>query len=389
MPLSQRCTLVLLLIVLAVPLIGVEALVSFEEEQRAEESLMDALSSAVERYRTFAVPSSTEVRERLVQIESTLQEITREKNAVRKSLASLRAAKQELFEHGVDPDNAETFTRSVSEGEEVLRGIVRLLSRAQGGMVGPGNALWKGIAPFLSAMFLWQDAQADLSALEERHRVLQGEYIALLKNAERARGVLAWGEEGKVQAQEILAEVHERVMELQRARERIDARLKERAERDLIAKGLWSSGERIAMGGGAHLGAPVLSWPVYGPVSAGYLDASYEERFGIPHEGVDIEVSQGSPVYAAADGVVFAVRDGGEKGYTYMLIGHRDGFATLYGHLSSVVKSAGEEVAAGEFIGLSGGEIGAPGSGPLTTGPHLHFEVIERGVHIDPLEFLL
>jgi murein DD-endopeptidase MepM/ murein hydrolase activator NlpD len=79
---------------------------------------------------------------------------------------------------------------------------------------------------------------------------------------------------------------------------------------------------------------------------------------------------------------------GGEKGYSYILIVHRDGYATLYGHLSSFLVATGDQVKKGQVIGLSGATPGTHGAGPMTTGPHLHFEVIKNGKHIDPLSVL-
>jgi len=86
----------------------------------------------------------------------------------------------------------------------------------------------------------------------------------------------------------------------------------------------------------------------------------------------------------SADGIVFLARDGGKSGFSYILIGHRDGYATLYGHMSSIAVSTGDEVASGQGIGLSGGTPGTHGAGPMTTGAHLHFEVIRNGTHINP-----
>jgi murein DD-endopeptidase MepM/ murein hydrolase activator NlpD len=104
----------------------------------------------------------------------------------------------------------------------------------------------------------------------------------------------------------------------------------------------------------------------------------------VPHYGIDIVVGENTPVRSAAEGVVFLVRDGGDTGYTYVLIGHRGGMATLYGHLRLVNVATGQDVSAGQVIGLSGGKPGTPGAGPLTTAPHLHFEVIQNGSNVDP-----
>jgi murein DD-endopeptidase MepM/ murein hydrolase activator NlpD len=180
----------------------------------------------------------------------------------------------------------------------------------------------------------------------------------------------------------ITSEVHDQVLKLQNELHRIDVRLKSKAERVLIEKGLLDP-KAVAEGRESDL-RPHFVWPVIGPVSAGFLNAAYKLHFGVPHLGMDIVVPQSTPVVSAADGIVFVVRDGGERGYTYILIGHRSGFATLYGHLSVETVVAGQEVSAGQIIGLSGGRPGSHGAGPMTTASHLHFEMISNGVHVDP-----
>ncbi len=185
---------------------------------------------------------------------------------------------------------------------------------------------------------------------------------------------------GEVRA--MVDDVHTQVLKLQGELARIDARLRAKAERALLEKGLidpLKPGEKRP----API-RPLFTWPVFGQLTAGFHDAAYLSYFGVPHEAQDIAVPQGTPVHSSADGVVFIVRDGGEKGYTYVLVGHRNGYATVYGHLSVVSVVSGQEVTAGQVIGLSGGARNERGSGPRTTNPHLHFEVIQGGVNIDP-----
>ncbi len=129
---------------------------------------------------------------------------------------------------------------------------------------------------------------------------------------------------------------------------------------------------------------PMFQWPVFGPITAGYLDAAYEGVFRVPHYAIDIAVMQSTPVHAISDGVVFAVKDGGEKGYSYILIGHRNGYASLYGHVSVAFVKKGDIVNVGQTIALSGGKPGTHGAGPMTTGAHVHLEITKDGVHMDP-----
>jgi murein DD-endopeptidase MepM/ murein hydrolase activator NlpD len=102
----------------------------------------------------------------------------------------------------------------------------------------------------------------------------------------------------------------------------------------------------------------------------------------------DIAVPQGSIVRSISDGIVYAVKDGGEKGFSYVLIGHRDGYASLYGHVSSFLVRKGDVVAPGQAIALSGGLPGTHGAGPMTTGAHVHLEITKDGVHVNPLSVL-
>lgn len=133
---------------------------------------------------------------------------------------------------------------------------------------------------------------------------------------------------------------------------------------------------------------PLFAWPVNGPITAGYLDPDYLKVFTIPHQAIDIAVAQGTVVRSISDGVVFAVRDGGATGFSYVLIGHRHGYASLYGHVSKFLVQKGDVVAMGQGIALSGGTPGTHGAGHMTTGAHVHLELTKDGVHVDPRSVL-
>lgn len=130
-------------------------------------------------------------------------------------------------------------------------------------------------------------------------------------------------------------------------------------------------------------------WPLEPSMglSAHFDDEGYLKRFGIPHQAVDIPGPQGSVVYAAADGEVTAVNDNG-KGFNSVVIKHTSGMATLYGHVTKFLVAEGDEVHAGDAIALSGGTPGTDGAGHLTTGPHLHFQLLLNGVPVDPMDYL-
>jgi murein DD-endopeptidase MepM/ murein hydrolase activator NlpD len=133
---------------------------------------------------------------------------------------------------------------------------------------------------------------------------------------------------------------------------------------------------------------PIFMWPVKGVITAGYLDADYVHVFHVPHRGLDIAVAQSSHVRSVSDGVVYAVHDGGLTGYSYIIVAHRNGYASLYGHVSAALVRHGDIVNVGQVIALSGGARGTRGAGRMTTGAHLHLEMMKNGKHIDPESLL-
>lgn len=122
------------------------------------------------------------------------------------------------------------------------------------------------------------------------------------------------------------------------------------------------------------------------PISNTYISSRFGMRHHpilrrvILHKGVDLAGRYGSPIQAAANGVVEYV--GIRSGYgKYIRIRHRNGYATAYGHLSKF----GSKTRRGLLV-KQGQIIGYVGSTGRATGPHLHYEVIYRGRHIDPLK---
>ncbi|CCX38259.1 peptidase M23 family [Clostridium sp. CAG:1013] len=130
-------------------------------------------------------------------------------------------------------------------------------------------------------------------------------------------------------------------------------------------------------GGGVEGFNPI--WPLPGVT---YISAGYNGYPG--HKGLDIAGPYGTAVVAAEDGTVIDANStdpwGMSWGY-YVLIYHNGTYSTRYAHLSSVAVSNGQYVTAGTVVGYEG----ATGN---VTGPHLHFEVYQNGVRVDPMQFL-
>ena len=121
--------------------------------------------------------------------------------------------------------------------------------------------------------------------------------------------------------------------------------------------------------------------PVIGRIASTF---SYARRHPLlhlirPHLGVDVAARYGTRITAPADGRVTFV--GKRFGYGNVVeMTHANGISTRYAHCSSIVVGEGQDVKRGMLIAT----VGSTG---LTTGPHLHYEVMLNGRQIDPLHF--
>lgn len=95
------------------------------------------------------------------------------------------------------------------------------------------------------------------------------------------------------------------------------------------------------------------------------------------HHGTDLKLNTGDPIYSTFDGIV-RIKSYDRNGYGYyVVVRHKNGLETLYGHMSQILVEIGQEVKSGDILGL-GGSTGR------STGPHLHFEVRYQGLSINP-----
>jgi murein DD-endopeptidase MepM/ murein hydrolase activator NlpD len=128
-------------------------------------------------------------------------------------------------------------------------------------------------------------------------------------------------------------------------------------------------------------GLVTMTFPAKGRISSGFGNRFHPiDKKAKFHGGIDIAVPRGTPVKAAADGVVkFA---GWRGGYGYaVVVEHTDGSETLYAHNDKLLVEKGQEVDAGDQLSLSG-------STGKSTGPHLHFEVRLNGTLVNPMKYL-
>ncbi len=123
---------------------------------------------------------------------------------------------------------------------------------------------------------------------------------------------------------------------------------------------------------GAVTASGIFVWPTQGTIT---------QRFSWYHPGLDI-ANSGYPTVVAADSGRVSYAGWDSSGYGNMvLVDHGNGYITRYGHLSQIMVISGQTIGRGQAVG----KMGSTGR---STGPHLHFEIYQNGVRVNPLNFL-
>ena len=137
-------------------------------------------------------------------------------------------------------------------------------------------------------------------------------------------------------------------------------------------------------------GSVIMSWPMPSHViNAVFHDNGYPFKRVFEHSGIDIKASYGTPIKAAASGYIARARRCSVAScYSYILIVHTGNISSVYGHLSGINVTEDQFVNRGDIIGYSGGTPGTVGAGPFVTGPHLHFEVRQNGIPVNPMPYM-
>ncbi len=116
------------------------------------------------------------------------------------------------------------------------------------------------------------------------------------------------------------------------------------------------------------------------PLAEASVSSPYGARWGREHKGIDFAADSGTPIVAADSGTVIV--SGPVEGYGNLIVlDHKNGFSSYYAHCNALFVSCGEKPDKGETIA----SVGSTGN---STGPHLHFEIRQNGVPVDPTVYL-
>lgn len=335
-------------------------------QARTLQDQIELLDSSIVELETRIDRTGHEIEEKDIEIETTEAEISEREAEMRHQKDLLSTYIREL--HDLDQQSAvtvflkyETFSDAVQEAET----FEELQSRGQEALV--------------AVKQLRDELQAKKDDLEEIRETLE----ELQTRQEREQNTLAAQRGSK-----------NRILDLTNAQEDQFQKLLKDAQRTHLAAQATiqqleaAYREKLTEENLASVG--VMSWPIKATfgISCGFHCAGYPYAYLIgPHSGIDIPANVGTPIKAPADAIVARAHDSGGPGYSYILLVHKDGISSVFGHVSSIAVSEGDIVTRGDTIGYTGGAAGARGSG-LSTGPHLHFEVRENGTAVNPMKYL-
>ena len=331
------------------------------ERAEVEERLL-AQQAEVERLNSLVYAKQAELDEKQVEIDAMIEDITAQRNSIDERKGGLCDRLRSMYKKG-SVGFLDVLLSSTSFSE-----FLSNLSLVQ---------------------IIYRYDQETLDELEKQYDKLKvsmaklGEAKAAMEVAqaelESERNNAAYAE---AQLEETLSYIQERIASLEAEQAEIEAIIAEeqRKAAEAAAAAAAAAGGYVSTGGdGTYI------WPVSGPITSYF---GYRELYNVNgvsvspyHGGIDIAVPTGTPVHAAAEGVVSSAT-GWRADYGYgVFINHPNGTTTAYAHNSSIVVSPGEYVAQGQVIAYAG-------STGWSLGPHVHFEIFVNGVRVDPMAYL-
>lgn len=238
-----------------------------------------------------------------------------------------------------------------------------------------------------------EDNKRDRDIIAEKKKQIEEQLKSLKAMQAEAQQLAAQLEAQKQERERILKELQAKEGELLEIKDeqekaslelvnQLQQKIEEQRRAEEEARRASSSSDAGSWSPPVHSGGQFVQ-PVNGPITSpfGYRvhPILHTRKF---HDGTDFGAPQGTPIHAAADGVVAST--GYMNGYgNTVVIYHGNGLSTLYAHIrhGGIVVSEGQSVRAGQKIA----EVGSTGR---STGPHLHFTVINNGRKVDPMSYL-
>ncbi len=155
---------------------------------------------------------------------------------------------------------------------------------------------------------------------------------------------------------------------------RIDENTLNASKEDSLFREKIESKNRFPVYAGVEKAKNIFFAPITGTISSTFNETD-------KHFGIDIVAKTGTPVKAIADGTIILSEWTADTGYV-IIVQHINDFLSIYKHNGTLLKELGDQVKSGEVIA----EVGS--TGELTTGPHLHFELWNKGLPVNPQDYI-
>lgn len=361
---------------------------------RRAESKLPAARARVARVHGKLV--AAQARDRMIgeQLAVAKAEVARAEKEIEATVADIEASQvligriaRSSYENGGMGELAVVLASQSPDDFATRLVLVQNALRSQGNVLGD---LAEARADLAAQRATLEAKRKQLAEMKREQEALVAQIANLEAEAVEAReaveSLIAARESAVAAVEREKAAEEARYARMQAESQRLSRILAERARRARIAaERARAAGRTTSSGGG------VLSYPVYGGVTSSY-GMRVHPVTGVYklHDGTDLGVGCGTPVRAAASGVV--IQAANVTGYgNQLVIDHGvmrgAGVATSYNHMMSFTRGYGARVARGEVIGYSGGGEGMYGAG-YSTGCHLHFMVYVNGGTTDPMGWL-
>lgn len=339
------------------------------QEARTLSDQIDLIDEDITAVELDADKTEKQIEEVSVEIESVELDIQQKEEEINRQKDLLAEYLRALYQ--LDQQSAvtvllkyQTFSEAINESAT----ISELQNRAQETLV----AIQKLHEELVTKRRELQDFKQSLEALRNR---LQQQQEFLATQRESKQNILDLTNQQEAQYSSLLKEAQHTHEAAEAAIKELDAKIRE----ELRNQGI---GNLPSVG--------VFDWPIdpiFG-ISCEFHCSGYPYAYLIgPHSGIDVPTNVGTPIHAPADGYVARTYDSGGPGYSYILVIHGDGLSTVYGHVSGFAVNEGQLVTRGTIIGYTGGAPGSHGAG-LSSGPHLHFEVRQNNIPVNPMNYL-
>lgn len=355
--------------------------------------------SRVSSLRTQIATYERAIRARLQEAASLQSDIANIEDSVRKTELTIEATKEEIEELGLEIEQATVQIQDketdIALHKERLSAFMRQIYKEERRDYLELFLTNERFSDFFDTIQYLEGVNREVFESLERLKALKEQLLAQRNTLEQSKKKLQELQQSLEVSGDLLKEQKRAkevlVFQSVLSKEKYEALLEEaRAEQIAADSDIATLEKTIRQRLQLFENKPVsLTWPVDPSrgITTYFRDPSYPFRYIFEHSAIDIRAYQGTPLKASADGYVARAKDSG-MGYSYVMLVHDQGLATVYGHVSKILVSEDTYVKKGDIIAFSGGMPGTPGAGKLTTGPHLHFEVRLNGIPVDPLKYL-